>query len=206
VRKLRRSPAVEWGVIRYCTICKRRRRFKTFRGRRNAACSGCYSLERHRVLWGWLSKNLPDGPILHMAPEPSIARKLQRPGYISADLAPGAAMVEADICSLPFDNRSFELVLCCHVLEHIPDDRKAMSELRRVTADVLVMQHPVDRTRATTYEDPSVTDSADREREFGQRDHVRIYGRDFTDRLRSAGFDVEVVRSDQPGADLYLCR
>jgi SAM-dependent methyltransferase len=81
------------------------------------------------------------------------------------------------------------------VLEHVADDARAMAELRRVTAPggfCLVMV-PLDLDRTTTYEDPSITAPADRQREFLQFDHVRLYAPDIADRLSAAGFDVEVV-------------
>ena len=182
------------------------RSFRAFapgpRGRPQAYCPGCRSAERHRVLWlflereGWL-----DAPVrvLHVAPEPGIAARLRsRPAvaYVSTDIDPAAAMVGADLTSLPFEDGAFDLAICNHVLEHIPDDLAAMRELRRVlaTEGSLVTQHPIDPGRASTFEDPSVADPAERERLFFQDDHVRVYGRDFEDRLRSAGF-AEVSRT-----------
>jgi SAM-dependent methyltransferase len=99
-------------------------------------------------------------------------------------------MVTADLTDLPFDDGSFDFVLCNHVLEHVPDDVAAMRELQRVLArdGLAVMQHPIDARRSETFEDWSVADPAERDRVFFQRDHVRIYGRDFTDRLHIAGF------------------
>lgn len=153
-------------------------------------------MERHRVLWLYLERRIGldnVGRVLHIAPEPGIARRLKRhPGvsYVSVDVVPGRAMLAADVTSLPFDETSFDLVICSHVLEHIPDDMAAMRELRRVLVPggVLLAQGPVDPGRAVTFEDPSVTKPEERERMFFQDDHVRIYGRDFADRLRAAGF------------------
>jgi SAM-dependent methyltransferase len=137
--------------------------------------------------------------VLHVAPEASIGARLQEvPGieYVSTDLDPGAAMVAADLTDLPFEDDSFDFVLCNHVLEHIPDDVTAMRELQRVLDrhGLALMQHPIDADRPTTFEDWSVTDPATREQVFFQRDHVRIYGRDFADRLAQAGF-VDVART-----------
>jgi SAM-dependent methyltransferase len=167
------------------------------RQRPQAYCPGCRSAERHRVLYLFLRRrtNVFDRPgrVLHVAPEAGIGARLQEARgieYVSTDLDPGAAMVAADLTDLPFEDGSFDLVLCNHVLEHIPDDVAAMRELRRVLdpAGLAVMQHPIDAGRAETFEDASVTDPAERERVFFQRDHVRIYGRDFGDRLARAGF------------------
>ncbi len=176
------------------------RSFRSFapgpRRRPQAYCPACGSAERHRVLWLYLEREVGlTGPrrVLHVAPEPGIAERLERRAdltYVTTDVEPGRATVAADLTQLPFADASFDLAICNHVLEHIPDDRAAMAELRRVLAPggLLVCQHPIDAARATTFEDPSVTDPRDRERVFFQDDHVRIYGRDFADRLRQAGF------------------
>lgn len=172
------------------------------RGRPQAYCPGCWSAERHRVLWlflereGWLEG---DRRVLHVAPEAGIAARLRSREdltYVSTDLDPGAAMVAADLTALPFPDGAFDLVICNHVLEHIPRDVDAIRELRRVLTDdgALITQHPVDARRAETFEDPAATDAAERERLFFQADHVRIYGRDFEERLRRGGFG-EVTRT-----------
>lgn len=167
------------------------------RQRPQAYCPGCGSAERHRVLYLFLRRNTDiferPARVLHVAPEAGIAARLQEAptvDYVSTDLDPAAAMVTADLTDLPFDDGSFDFVLCNHVLEHVPDDVAAMRELRRVVArdGLAVMQHPIDARRPDTFEDWSVTAPAERERVFFQRDHVRIYGRDFADRLHIAGF------------------
>jgi SAM-dependent methyltransferase len=131
--------------------------------------------------------------VLHVAPEPGIERRLREVSgiqYVSTDIDPGAAMVPADLTELPFEDERFDVVLCNHVLEHVPADVAAMRELRRVLArgGYAVMQHPIDAGRARTLEDWSVVEPVERERVFFQSDHVRIYGRDFADRLEQAGF------------------
>lgn len=172
------------------------------RGRPNAKCPGCGSLERHRALWLYLRDRTTllsgSADVLHMAPEPAIERALRamrNVRYTAADLEPAhRGILRADITALPFADSCFDLILCNHVLEHVPDDRAAMSELHRVLRPqgTAIIQNPVDDTRAATYEDPAVVTPADRRREFGQRDHVRVYGRDFRDRLVAAGFDIDV--------------
>ena len=104
-------------------------------------------------------------------------------------------MERVDLTRIPHANASFDSVLCCHVIEHIPDDRRAMRELRRVLAPggFGILQTPV-QSMDRTVEDPSVTDPAERRRRFGQPDHVRVYGRDFHDRLRETGFRVHRIR------------
>jgi SAM-dependent methyltransferase len=198
-RLARRVLNLRYRGARYTDpICGRS--FRAFapgpRRRPQAYCPACGSAERHRVLWLYLEREVglaAPRRVLHVAPELGIAERLrQQPGvsYVSVDLHPGRAMVRADLTALPFGDESFDLVLCNHVLEHIPDDRAAMRELRRVLAPggLLVCQHPVDADRATTFEDASITDPEDRERAFFQHDHVRIYGRDFAERLAGAPF------------------
>jgi Methyltransferase domain len=172
-------------------------------GEPNSVCPRCWSAERHRLLWLFLNREtslLRDRlRVLHFAPERGISRRLWQQrnlSYVTADIAPGRAAVTADLTNLPFANGRFDVVLCSHVLEHIGDDRAAIAELHRVLrpGGWAALQHPIDPDRAVTYEDPSVTTPEDRDREFFQSDHVRVYGRDIYERLREPGFDVEVVR------------
>lgn len=189
------------GVV--CPCCGGRfRRFLPFGlvRRENALCPACGALERHRLLWLYLERRLagPTAPlrVLHVAPEPWLAAKLAaRPGLscVSVDLESPLAMTRMDLTRLAFRDGAFDVILCLHVLEHVPDDRAAMAELRRALAPGgwAILQSPVDAARAETYEDASITSPVARERAFGQRDHVRIYGRDYNGRLRAAGFAVE---------------
>ena len=112
----------------------------------------------------------------------------------------------ADLTSLPFEDGSFDLVLCSHVLEHVPDDARAVSELTRVVAEDghLLLMHPIDRSRAETYEDGAIVDPVARAEAFGQHDHVRIYGTDFGERLRTAGieFTVRSLADELPADDV----
>jgi SAM-dependent methyltransferase len=162
----------------------------------------CESLERHRLHWVYLRErtDLLDGRprrLLHVAPEAVLERKLRGlPGvrYVSADLADPHAMLRLDVMRLAFADAAFDAVLCSHVLEHVADDRAAMRELRRVLRPgglALLAVPPIRAER--TAEDPSEADPAERRRRFGHPDHVRRYGRDYADRLREAGFEVEVV-------------
>lgn len=170
--------------------------------RENVLAPGTLSLERHRLLWLYL-KNETDfftAPlkVLHFAPEQAFYkrfRKLKNLDYTTTDLNSPLADVKADICNLPFDDDSFDFILCNHVLEHIPDDTKAMQELYRVLkpGGTGIFQIPQDLSRATTFEDDSITDARERAKIFGQYDHVRVYGRDYFDKLRSVGFVVEEV-------------
>ena len=115
--------------------------------------------------------------------------------YTTTDLNSPLADVHADICSLPFDDKSFDVILCNHVLEHIPEDRKAMQELYRILkpGGWGVFQVPQDLKREKTLEDDTITDPKERARIFGQYDHVRVYGRDYFDLLEEAGFEAQGI-------------
>ena len=167
--------------------------------RDNVLSPSTLSLERHRLLWLYL-KNETDfftspKKVLHFAPEQAFYKRFRNQenlDYTTTDLHSPLADVKADICDLPFENDAFDVILCNHVLEHIPNDTKAMQELYRVLkpGGMGIFQIPQDLTRATTFEDASITDKKERAKIFGQYDHVRVYGRDYFDKLRSIGFKV----------------
>ncbi|WP_396601858.1 class I SAM-dependent methyltransferase [Algibacter sp. R77976] len=184
------------------------KRFKTFlpygygTQRNNVLSPSTLSLERHRLLWLYLQNETDffsvKKKVLHFAPEQCFLkrfRKLDNLDYTTTDLLSPIADVKADICNLPFEDNSYDIILCNHVLEHIPDDTKAMHELFRVMkpGGYGVFQIPQDLTRATTFEDDSITDKKERAKIFGQYDHVRVYGLDYFDKLRNVGFKVEEV-------------
>ena len=170
--------------------------------RPNVLSPSTLSLERHRLLWLYLknetsffTENLK---VLHMAPEQcflDIFKKMENLNYTTADLYSPIVDVKANILELPFQDNSFDVVFCNHVLEHIEDDSKAMSELFRVMkpGGFGIFQVPQELNRAHTYEDFSITEPEERAKEFGQYDHVRIYGKDYFERLRKAGFTVGEV-------------
>jgi SAM-dependent methyltransferase len=170
--------------------------------RENALSPSTLSLERHRLLWMYLKEKTDfftaQKTMLHMAPEQCflpLFRKQKNLDYTTADLYSPIADVKADICNLPFEESSFDVVFCNHVLEHITDDTKAMQELYRVLkpGGMGIFQIPQDLSRATTFEDDTITDQKERAQIFGQYDHVRVYGRDYFDKLRSIGFKVDEV-------------
>lgn len=170
--------------------------------RENVLSPSTLSLERHRLLWLYLQNETEffykKIKVLHFAPEQAFYkrfRKLQNLDYTTTDLNSPLADVQADICDLPFKENEFDFILCNHVLEHIPDDTKAMQELYRILkpGGTAILQIPQDLKRANTFEDDSITNRKERERIFGQYDHVRIYGLDYFDKLRSIGFNVEEV-------------
>ena len=170
--------------------------------RKNVLSPSTLSLERHRLLYLYLQNETEffktPLKVLHFAPEQAFYkrfRNLRNLDYITTDLHSPLADVKADICDLPFETNSFDFILCNHVLEHIPNDAKAMQELYRILrpGGTAILQIPQDLRRETTFEDDSITDARERSRIFGQYDHVRVYGRDYFDKLRSVGFEVEEV-------------
>ena len=189
--------------------------------RNNVLSPSTLSLERHRLLWLYLntetdffqSEFISDSSshnqkiklrdtekssalkVLHFAPEQAFYKRFRNQknlDYTTTDLFSPLADVKADICNLPFEDNTYDVILCNHVLEHIPDDKKAMQELYRVLkpGGMGIFQIPQDLSRAITFSDDSITDEKERARIFGQYDHVRIYGRDYFDKLRSIGFVV----------------
>jgi SAM-dependent methyltransferase len=195
----------------FCPICNSKfKKFGTFGSekRENARCYFCGSLERHRLVFKYLSErtnffnNNSKIRLLHFAPEKSfydIFSKNQNIDYTPCDLSPeihlydgDVKIIKVDITNIPFKENYFDVILCNHVLEHIIDDRKAMSELYRVMkiGQWGIFQVPIDYSRKMTYEDFTITAPKDRKKAFGQSDHVRIYGQDYKDRLKSAGFNV----------------
>ncbi len=167
--------------------------------RPDARCPRCGSLERHRLIWLYLQQKtdlfIMPYKVLDVAPEEILQKKLRalpNLDYLSIDLESPLAMRKMDITRLDLPDASFDVIFCNHVFEHIPDDRAAMHELRRVLkpGGWAILQTPVDQSRATTDEDPNITDPGERLRRFGQTDHVRIYGRDFFERLKAAGWTV----------------
>ena len=170
--------------------------------RPNALCPGTLSLERHRYLWLYLQRKTTflenKLNVLHIAPEQVFYTKFKQFdhwNYTTTDLYSPLADVKADICALPFEDNSYDLILCNHVLEHIPDDLKAMEELYRVLkkGGTLIAQVPLNENAETTFEDDSITDPAERTKIFGQYDHVRVYGKDYYTRLAQVGFNIEGV-------------
>lgn len=196
------------GRGRKCPMCGvRRRRFLPYgyvNSREDALCPRCLSLERHRLIWLWLERHsnlFSSHPrLLHIAPEVSLMRHFKRhykglDSYITADLESPLADMHFNVQHIPLDSRSIDVVICNHLLEHVADDRCALRELHRIMrpGGWGIMLVPEDRSRATTFEDDTITDPEERTRLFGQYDHRRIYGRDYDLRLEEAGFSVERI-------------
>lgn len=167
--------------------------------RPNALCPDSLSLERHRLMWLYLKDrtNFFTQPqkLLHIAPELCFIKKfksMKHLDYTTADLESPLADVKMDVHQIPFENNTFDVVFCNHVMEHVDDDIKAMSEIHRVLkpGGWAIIQSPQDYSRAETLEDPSITDPKERERIYWQADHVRLFGMDYGKRLEKAGFNV----------------
>ena len=186
-----------------CPICGGR--FSKFlpygynRVRKGVLCPRCFSLERHRLLWLYLKNKTGffTDPlnVLHVAPEQcfySRFRKLDNLDYTTADLESPLADVKLDIQQMPLADDTFDVVICNHVLEHVPDDRKAMREILRVLkpGGYGIMQVPMELTLEKTYEDAAIVDPHEREVHFRQKDHYRLYGRDYTERIKECGFRI----------------
>lgn len=193
--------------------------------RENALCPHCLSLERHRLIWMYLkdktnffSSNLR---VLHIAPEACFIKrfeKIHRDRYITADIESPLAKVKMDVHAIPFDENTFDVVLCNHVLEHVRDDLKAMSEIKRVLKPqgFAILQVPFfSPVPAVTFEDNTMSDPREREKVFGQADHVRKYGNDYAQRIESVGLraiedhyasnlaDEIIKRSGLPKEEIY---
>jgi SAM-dependent methyltransferase len=170
--------------------------------RENVLAPGTLSLERHRLFWLYLKNETAffSAPlrVLHFAPEQAFVKKFKKQKnltYTTTDLNSPIADVKADICDLPFKDHSFDFIICSHVLEHIPNDTKAMQELYRVLAPsgTAILQVPYDTKREITFEDNTITDQSERTRIFGQYDHLRVYGMDYFKKLSSIGFEVNAL-------------
>jgi len=222
-----------WGSKIECPVCSRHFRKLLPYGRKppreNALCPNCLSLERHRLIWIYLKEKTglftDQMEFLHIAPELCFIRrfeKLKNLEYITADIASPLAKVKMDILKMPFEDNRFDAAMCNHVLEHIEDDHTAMKEIYRVLkpGGWAILQVPfMGKNLEKTYENPAIKLPSDREKVYGQRDHVRIYGRDYPERLREAGFEVEedtfvmdlpaerVMRNALPPKEIiYFCK
>ena len=197
------------GKGKQCPLCGcQRRKFLPYgyvTSRENALCPNCLSLERHRLLWLWLLRESDIGrgamalpKMLHIAPEVALMRKFRKmyasqpSAYVTADLESPLADIHFDVQQIPLEDESFDCVICNHIMEHVEDDGKALSEIYRIMrrGGWGVILSPVELEREKTFEDDTITDRAERTRIFGQYDHRRIYGRDYAERLREAGFEV----------------
>lgn len=184
-----------------CPICGHRYReflpYGRLQSRPNALCPSCQSLERHRLIWLFLSQKTDffsrPRHVLHIAPEACFMpafEQLHGVNYITADIESPLAKVKMDIHAMPFADHRFDVVLCNHVLEHVDNDIQAMREIGRVLkpGGFAILQVPFfSPVPDTTVEDITVIDPRERERLFGQDDHVRKYGKDYVERIALSG-------------------
>ncbi len=190
-----------------CPVCDHN--FRSFlpygrKARSNALCPNCLSLERHRMMWLFLKNKTSffekSLDVLHIAPEICFIDRFEsihQAKYITADIESPLAKVKLDVHDIPFDDGKFDVVFCNHVMEHVKDDYKAMSEIYRVLkpGGFAILQVPLFYPLLdSTYEDTSITSPTAREKAFGQSDHVRMYGKDYANRLKSVGFTVDENR------------
>lgn len=204
---------IYYGKTRLCPVCgKSSRKFRRFGliPRDDAMCVHCGVLERHRFVWLYfkIMTDLFDGrpkKMLHVAPVESFEYRLKRclgDNYITADLSKPSVMTKLNVTDIPFPDRSFDVIYCSHVLEHVQNDKKAIREFFRVLKESgwAILLVPI--TAEMTCEDSSIVEPHERLEVFGEEDHVRQYGPDYVDRLREVGFKVKISKvSDLFGKD-----
>ncbi|MBV9311049.1 MAG: class I SAM-dependent methyltransferase [Solirubrobacterales bacterium] len=193
-----------------CPCCLRSSRRWITIGHQEQLCPRCFAGARHRLLMLYVERrtSLLRAPmrLLHFAPEHSLMRRFRHQpnlDYLAADLDPPFGAIRLDLTAIDLPADSVDCVICSHVLEHIPDDRRAMEEMRRVLrpgGQALIMV-PVDQRREHTFEDPSIVTPAQRLEAFNQEDHVRVYGLDFVRRLEEAGFGVDCHGAESFGEE-----
>jgi SAM-dependent methyltransferase len=202
-----------------CPVCRHTYRkflpYGRINPRPNALCPSCLSLERHRLIWLYLRERTPFFErrldVLHVAPEQCFMKAFENQHgnrYITADLESPLAKVKMDIHHMPFADRSFDVVLCNHVLEHVDNDIQAMTEIHRVLRPegFAILQVPFFApVPDVTVEDPSITNPREREIHFGQDDHVRKFGKDYADRINRSGLvaQPDAFARELPDASRY---
>ena len=181
-------------------------------GQRNAGCPKCGSTDRERLVYTYLKYELnifsrPQTRVLHIAPEMIIAKQFianHFTNYICGDFYAEGQHADyskdfvrhMDVQNLPFADNSFDLIICNHVLEHVFDEKKALQELFRVltSGGQAILQVPISPILDKTISDTTITDGATLEEKFGQKDHVRLFGKDYKSRLESCGFNVQEIK------------
>ena len=197
-----------------------------FEARKNAKCPNCGSLERHRLYYLYLKRKIPiykNLKLLHFSPEKCLAdflRSYDNIEYLSADINSNLAMKKEDITNTSFENNSFDIIICSHILEHVAEDIKAMQELFRILkpggfALIQVPNGYEGGKRKTTFEDFSINTPEERLKAFKHPEHVRIHGLDYKNKLKKAGFKVKIISFTneklikrfalRPGENLYIC-
>ncbi len=180
--------------------------------RENVLCPYDLTLERHRLMWIFLKEHsdfltAEKLEVLHIAPEQCFHSRFKAQKnitYLTADIESPIADMHFDLHDIPLEDNRFDVVFCNHVMEHVQDAKQCMSELYRVMkpGGWAIMQVPQDFTREETYEDWTITSPEEREKHFWQKDHVRLFGKDYPKWLESVGFRVEEFDKEKEiGAD-----
>ena len=202
------APLVYKGNNVTCPVCgKSYRKFLSYGSsvahRENVLCPYDLTLERHRAIWLYLNRKTdfftkPDLTMMHIAPEQCFLDKFKKQEnlkYTTGDLVSPIADLHFDLHDIPLEDNQYEVIFCNHVMEHVKNDLQCMKELYRIMkpGGWGIMQVPIDASRNETYEDWSITSPEEREKHFWQKDHVRLYGLNYPNRLEEAGFRVDVV-------------
>lgn len=169
----------------------------------NFSCPWCFSHDRERHLFLYMKEAglfsfVKAKRVLHFAPEPHISRLVEETEpelLIKCDLYPWARdMVKVDLLSLPYSDGYFDLLIANHVLEHVEDDRRALSEIVRVLkpGGYAILQTPYSAALEHTWEDSGISSREARLEAYGQEDHVRLFGRDIFERFAHQGLESKV--------------
>jgi len=200
------APILYRGIKVECPVCERSfSKFLSYGSnvahRENVLCPYDLTLERHRLMWLYLTRktdffSAESLKVLHIAPEQcflTLFKKQKNLDYTTADLVSPIADIHFDLHDIPLEDNQYDVIFCNHVMEHVDDPIRCMSELNRVmkSGGWAIMQVPQDMSRAETYEDKSITSPEEREKHFWQKDHVRLFGKDYPSYLEKAGFKVE---------------
>jgi SAM-dependent methyltransferase len=200
------APILYRGNKVECPVCERSfSKFLSYGSnvahRENVLCPYDLTLERHRLMWLYLTRktdffSAESLKVLHIAPEQcflTLFKKQKNLDYTTADLVSPIADIHFDLHDIPLEDNQYDVIFCNHVMEHVDDPIRCMSELNRVmkSGGWAIMQVPQDMSRAETYEDKSITSPEEREKHFWQKDHVRLFGKDYPSYLEKAGFKVE---------------
>lgn len=215
------APILYKGNKVECPVCERKfRKFLSYGSnvahREGVLCPYDLTLERHRLMWLYLKRETDfftkeQTKLLHIAPEQCFYSRFKKQSnleYLTGDLVSPLADIHFDLHHIPLEDNRFDVVFCNHVLEHVDDAHQCMKELYRVMAPGGwgIFQVPQDLKRAETYEDWSIKSPEEREKHFWQKDHVRLFGRDYPEWLRKAGFEVEVAFEKNPISDEEVSR
>ncbi|MDX1652910.1 MAG: methyltransferase domain-containing protein [Brumimicrobium sp.] len=227
------APALYRGNKVECPVCERSfNKFLSYGSsvahRENVLCPYDLTLERHRLMWLYLKDHTDffseKKEVLHIAPEQCFHKRFKKQenlNYLTGDLVSPIADMHFDLHNIPLEDNRFDVIFCNHVLEHVDDAMQCMKELYRVMnhGGWGIFQVPQDFNRDVTYEDKSIVSPEEREKHFWQKDHVRLFGKDYPDWLRKAGFEIEEFRPKEefsaeqiaryrlmPGEILYIAR